>query len=92
LREWLEENKVAYVVAVSCDHRVPAWAGRNNRADKLTAKVPGRGWQRLSCGPGPRASCCVTASARTRRRAPEEPPAPDSNVAQVSASSIPPFA
>ena len=26
LREWLEENKVAYVVAVACDHRVPAGA------------------------------------------------------------------
>jgi SRSO17 transposase len=52
LRDWLEESKVAYVVAVSCDHRVPAGAGRTIRADKLAAKVPGRGWQRLSCGPG----------------------------------------
>jgi SRSO17 transposase len=52
LRDWLEENKVAYVVAVACDYRVPAGAGRTIRADGLAAKVPGRGWQRLSCGPG----------------------------------------
>jgi SRSO17 transposase len=52
LREWLEESKVAYVVAVSCDHHVPAGPGRRIRADKLAAKIPARGWQRLSCGPG----------------------------------------
>jgi SRSO17 transposase len=52
LRAWLEKNEVAYVVAVACDHRVPAGAGRLIRADALAAKVPARGWQRLSCGPG----------------------------------------
>jgi SRSO17 transposase len=52
LRDWLEQQKVAYVVAVACDHRVPAGAGRTIRADALAAKVPGRGWQRMSCGPG----------------------------------------
>lgn len=52
LREWLEENKVAYVVAVACDHRVPAGAGTAMRADELAEKVPPSGWQRLSCGPG----------------------------------------
>jgi hypothetical protein len=52
LREWLEENKVADVAAVACDHRVPAGAGRAMRADELAKKVPPRGWQRLSCGPG----------------------------------------
>jgi SRSO17 transposase len=52
LREWLAENTISYVVAVSCDHRVPAGAGKTIRADHLAAKVPGRGWQRLSCGPG----------------------------------------
>jgi len=52
LRDWLEENKVPYVVAVSCDHRVAAGAGRTIRAGALAAKVPARGWQRLSCGPG----------------------------------------
>jgi SRSO17 transposase len=52
LREWLEESKVAYVVAVACDHRVLGGAGRMIRADQLAAKVPARGWQRMSCGPG----------------------------------------
>ncbi|HET7014574.1 MAG TPA: IS701 family transposase [Streptosporangiaceae bacterium] len=52
LREWLEENKIAYVVAVACDTLVPAGAGRTIRADALAAKVPGRGWQTMSCGPG----------------------------------------
>jgi SRSO17 transposase len=52
LRDWLEKNKVSYVVAVACDHRVPAGPGRVIRADHLAAKVPARGWQRLSCGPG----------------------------------------
>jgi SRSO17 transposase len=52
LREWLEKRNIPFVVAVSCDHRVPAGAGRTIRADMLAAKVPGRGWQQLSCGPG----------------------------------------
>jgi SRSO17 transposase len=52
LREWLEESGIAYVVAVACDHRVPAGAGRVIRADKLAAMVPAAGWQRVSCGPG----------------------------------------
>jgi SRSO17 transposase len=52
LRQWLEEEKISYVVAVACDHRVPAGAGRMIRADQLAVKVPARGWQRMSCGPG----------------------------------------
>jgi SRSO17 transposase len=52
LRDWLEENQIAYVVAVACDTRVPAGAGQAIRADKLAAKVPARGWHRMSCGPG----------------------------------------
>ena len=52
LREWLEAAGIAYVVAVSCDHHVPVGAGKAIRADTLAAKVPARGWQRVSCGPG----------------------------------------
>jgi DDE superfamily endonuclease len=52
LRRWLEEAGIAYVVAVSCDHHVPIGAGKAIRADKLAAKIPARGWQRVSCGPG----------------------------------------
>jgi len=52
LRDWLEKNKVAYVVAVACDTRVRAGAGRVIRADHLAVKVPAGGWHRMSCGPG----------------------------------------
>ncbi len=52
LREWLEESGVAYVVAVARDTRVPAGAGKTIRADRLAARVPGQGWQRVSCGYG----------------------------------------
>jgi SRSO17 transposase len=52
LRGWLQEAGIAYVVAVACDTQVPAGAGRVIRADRLAAKVPARGWQRHSCGPG----------------------------------------
>ena len=52
LREWLEASGIAYVVAVSCDHRVPAGTARVIRADRLAAKIPPAGWQRVSCGPG----------------------------------------
>ena len=37
---------------MACDHPVPAGAGKTIRADRLAAKVPGRGWQTMSCGPG----------------------------------------
>jgi SRSO17 transposase len=52
LRDWLRQTSIAYVVAVACDTQVPAGAGRAIRADQLAARVPARGWQRLSCGPG----------------------------------------
>jgi SRSO17 transposase len=52
LREWLQASTIRFVVAVACDHRVPAGAGRTMRADQLAARVPARGWQRLSCGNG----------------------------------------
>jgi SRSO17 transposase len=52
LRAWLEGQHLAYVLAVSCDHRVPAGAGRTLRADQLAARLPQRAWQRLSAGQG----------------------------------------
>jgi len=52
LRAWLEGQGIAYVLAVSCDHRVPAGAGRAIRADELAAKIPAAAWHRISCGPG----------------------------------------
>jgi SRSO17 transposase len=52
LRAWLEDQQLACVLAVSCDHRIPAGAGRTIRADQLAARLPGRAWQQLSAGPG----------------------------------------
>ena len=52
LRTSLEGRWISYVLAVSCDHRVPAGAGHTIRADKLAARLPGRAWQRLSAGKG----------------------------------------
>ncbi|HXL89133.1 MAG TPA: IS701 family transposase [Streptosporangiaceae bacterium] len=52
LRAWLEEGQLRYVLAVSCDHRVPAGAGHTIRADELAARLPRRAWQRLSAGEG----------------------------------------
>jgi SRSO17 transposase len=52
LREWLEESGISYVVAVARDTVVPAGASRTIRADRLAARVPGQGWQRMSCGYG----------------------------------------
>jgi SRSO17 transposase len=51
LRSWLEAEDISYVMAVACSEMITAGAGRF-RADALTALVPSRGWQRLSCADG----------------------------------------
>lgn len=51
LREWLEEQGLAYVMAVACSDPVTVPAGRF-RADALAALVPASGWQRMSCADG----------------------------------------
>ncbi len=40
LREWLEQQEIPYVLAVACDHQVPAGAGRTVRADELARRLP----------------------------------------------------
>ena len=52
LRTWLEDTQIRYVLAVSCDHRVPAGAGHAIRADQLAARLPRRAWQQMSAGTG----------------------------------------
>jgi SRSO17 transposase len=51
LRDWLEENQISYVMAVPVSEPCATGAGRF-RADELAARVPGHGWQALSCGDG----------------------------------------
>jgi SRSO17 transposase len=45
---------LGYVLAVSCDHRIPAFPDgkRRLRADQVAAVVPARCWQRISAGTG----------------------------------------
>ena len=45
---------LGYVLAVSCDHRVPAWPGGNRRlrADRIAAALPRSCWHRISAGTG----------------------------------------
>jgi SRSO17 transposase len=64
LRDWLERHKISYVVAVSCDHLVPAGAGKTIRADHLAARVPDRAGSGCRAGRGQRASGCMTGRSR----------------------------
>jgi SRSO17 transposase len=45
---------LGYVLAVSCDHRIPAFPGgkRRLRADHIAAALPARCWHRVSAGTG----------------------------------------
>ena len=45
---------LGYVLAVSCDHRVPAFPGgkRRLRADHIAAVLPAGAWHRISAGTG----------------------------------------
>lgn len=51
LREWLEEQRIAYVMAVPVSEPCVTAAGKS-RADVLAGRVPAGGWQVLSCGDG----------------------------------------
>jgi SRSO17 transposase len=51
LRDWLEEQRIAYVMAVPVSERCATAAGKI-RAGELAARVPAGGWQVLSCGDG----------------------------------------
>jgi hypothetical protein len=51
LREWLEKEKIPYVLGIACNAMIATAAGAK-RADGLAALVPAAGWQRLSCADG----------------------------------------
>lgn len=53
LRARLREQRLGYVMAVSCDHLVPIDAGKTRcRADRLAANLPVSAWTRRSAGDG----------------------------------------
>jgi SRSO17 transposase len=51
LRDWLEEQRISYVMAVPVSEPCATAAGKT-RAEELAARVPPGGWQVLSCGDG----------------------------------------
>jgi SRSO17 transposase len=51
LREWLEEQKKGYVLAVASNAVIATKAGPK-RADELAALAPDGAWQRISCADG----------------------------------------
>jgi SRSO17 transposase len=51
LRDWLEEQRISYAMAVPVSEPCATSAGKI-RADALAARVPAGGWQVLSCGDG----------------------------------------
>ena len=52
-RARLRSRGVGFVLAVSCDHRVPIDTGKVRlRADQLAADLPTDAWQRMSAGTG----------------------------------------
>lgn len=55
LREWLEENEQAYVLAVACSQRVwidGSTAPVQMAVEQAIADLPAEAWQRLGCGVG----------------------------------------
>jgi SRSO17 transposase len=51
LRDALRDKRIGYVLAVACDHRIPAY-NTSTRVDVIAAGVPAQSWQVLSAGAG----------------------------------------
>jgi SRSO17 transposase len=52
LRVWLQEHRIAHVVAVQSNDEVPTRDGDSRRADDLVAALPARKWRQISAGDG----------------------------------------
>jgi SRSO17 transposase len=52
LRDWLEQQDIAYVMATRCDEEVASGLHTRTPVDQLVAKVPAGAWVRMSCGDG----------------------------------------
>ena len=72
-REWLEQRRVSYVVAVPKSQAVAGDAGKS-RADTLTAHAPGQAWKRRSCGNGSKGPRVYDWAAATLPEDGTEPP------------------
>jgi SRSO17 transposase len=72
-REWLEQRRVSYVVAVPKSQAVAGDAGKS-RADVLTEHAPGQAWKRRSCGDGSKGARVYDWAAATLPEDGTEPP------------------
>ena len=52
LRRWLEERRLAYVLAVASDQRLRWPDGERRRVDAIAQSLPGLAWERASAGSG----------------------------------------
>jgi SRSO17 transposase len=72
-REWLEQRRIGYVVAVPKSQAVAGDAGKS-RADALTAHAPDQAWKRRSCGNGSKGPRVYDWAAATLPEDGTEPP------------------
>jgi SRSO17 transposase len=72
-RDWLEQRRVAYVVAVPKSQAVAGDTGKS-RADVLTAHAPDQAWKRRSCGNGSKGPRAYDWAAATLPEDGTEPP------------------
>ncbi len=72
-RDWLEQRRLAYVVAVPKSQAVAGDAGKS-RADALTADAPEQAWKRRSCGNGSKGPRVYDWAAATLPEDSTEPP------------------
>jgi SRSO17 transposase len=52
LREWCEQQDIAYVMATRKDHEVPSGLHTSTRVDQLIGRIRPGAWRRMSCGDG----------------------------------------
>src|SRR5580693_600943 len=72
-RDWLEQRRIGYVVAVAANQAVRGDAGAS-RADVLAAHAPDQAWKRRSCGNGSKGPRVFDWAAATMPEGGGEPP------------------
>ena len=72
-RDWLEQRRIGYVVAVAANQAVRGDAGAS-RADVLAAHAPDQAWKRRSCGNGCKGPRVFDWAAATMPEGGGEPP------------------
>jgi SRSO17 transposase len=72
-RDWLEQRRIGYVVAVAANQAVRGDAGAS-RADVLAAHAPDQAWKRRSCGNGSKGPRVFDWAAATLPEGDGEPP------------------